>query len=1022
MKKKFLTILSLAALFTASAFGVGCAETPDSSLDVGSSNTESSSQLPGEPETPNEPETPAEPSIQLSAATLSVEAYESATLTASLQNSEETIVWTSSNEAVAKVVDGVVTAYKAGTATITAAAGDISASCEVTVTAATETPVFAELPEELTMIKGSYEELDVTLSYKGGEFALETQITYEVEGDVVSVDEDGVLNALNYGTQSVVVKAFIGTEEVASATISVEVIEFGQLIVDLPENTLNLTVGEEGYSLSNIQAQINGAIVENAEITAESADAEVAAVQDGKIIAVGRGETTVTVYYVSESDKTYETEITVIVTKQIEETAVNFFVRGSSENLAKADTGTAVVELPATLDLTGLSKVLCGETEVAYSLEGSVLTLTNAPAGEQTYTLETPLKDYLIEGCIYTNTVSTKEEFLDWRNNAENIYAYTVLTADIDLEGELLEKATYNFARGMLDGRGHTISNFTLQTSIVPNVAATAGFRNLQLVNVVQDCTGVTGQMKFGFFSQMMYGTIENVLIVGSVANLAEDVPHWGAVCYGSNATGIVKDVVVQLNSTSKALHYICGPNGNPNVLDNVHFVYSGPSAKISAGTSENSAIYATEEALANADFSLFSNAWTVNAGVPYLSDYADILANATVTVNGEAKLGETLTFATTSFYPLTYALAEEVDGVSVVDNTVVISEEATLGAAFTVLVTNEEIGLSQEFSFEILMPFIDTGLTLLAKGDASHTEQNANTGNATLDLTDSGVDLSKVTSILCGETELSGYSIDGNKITFVNAPAGEYVYTFATPKANYTMNICVYNHEIATKADFLAWRNTNFWKYTILTADIDLENEVLGAAQASAMRGIVDGRGHKISNFTVSTGIVTSMQAAGGFKNISFVNVTQDCTGIETASIKAVRYGFITQTMHGTIENVYIQGKIINVAEGMAHWGMLAYNSGATAVIKNVVMDVESNCTQANFVINTATFKTIDNVHLNFRCTDETYDGKVQINGSQPDATNSAVYRTDAALESADFSLFTGIWTVESGKLPYID
>ena len=47
---------------------------------------------------------------------------------------DPTVTWTSSDEAVASVADGVVTAVAAGSATITAAAGDVTASCEVTVT------------------------------------------------------------------------------------------------------------------------------------------------------------------------------------------------------------------------------------------------------------------------------------------------------------------------------------------------------------------------------------------------------------------------------------------------------------------------------------------------------------------------------------------------------------------------------------------------------------------------------------------------------------------------------------------------------------------------------------------------------------------------------------------------------------------------------------------------------------------------------------------------------------------------
>lgn len=1015
MKKKLLALLSLAALFTASAFGAACA--PDNGpSDTGSPDTGSSSPLP------NEPETPETPNVKLSATTLSLELYESATLTATLENSEETIVWSSSDESVAKVVDGVVTAYKAGTATITATAGAVSDSCQVTVSAATEAPVFAELPETLTIIKGSAEELDATLTYKGNAFTMAT-VTYETEGNAVSVNEDGVVTAVEYGTQNVVVKAFVGAEEVASKTIPVEVIEFGMLIVDLPENTLNLTVGDEGFNLSQIQVQVNGVTVETPTFEAVSENDTVATVESNKIIAVGRGETTVKVSYVSESGKNYDTNITVNVTKLVEETGVNFFVRGSSVDLTSANTGTAEIEIPATLDLTGLSQVLCGEQEVAFTFESNKLTLTNAPAGEQTYTLVTFAKDYVMEGCIYNNSISTKEEFLNWRENAGTIHAYTVLEADIDLEGEVLEPNTFNRMEGWLDGRGHTVANFTLKgTSLITVLYTTGGLINLQLINVVQDCTGVTPQMKFGLLAQMSYGVIEDVLIVGRLKGIGKDVAHWGTVCYGGS---YVKNVVVQLSSESEAIHYVVGPNGS-GVVENVHFIFDGPSAIVSAGANENCGLYANDEALAKADFSHFSDAWTVTAGeTPYMNDYSDALKNAAVTVSGESNLGYSLSFDTTSFYPLTYALAQDYAGISVEGNIVSIGADAIVDSQFSVVVTCETLSeFEQTFTFTVKKPIVNTGLKLLTKGDAALTEENANTGNAVVDLTDTDIDLSTVTEIRVGGVALdsSAYSISDNKVTFVNAPAGENAYTFVSSTVEYTMSICVYNYEISTKAEFLAWRDTNVWKYAILTADIDLENQVLEVAGGSAMRGILDGCGHKISNFTVSTGLVRTIQAAGGFKNVSFVNVTQDCTGIETVqpTYKAVRYGFLTQTSSGIIENVSIQGKIINVAEGVSHWGMLCYNSQATAVIKNVVLDIVSDSTEKHYVINTATIKEIDNVHLNFRSVYEDFAGKVVITDAA--ATNTAVYTTDEALASADFSLFTGIWTVESGKLPYMD
>ena len=273
------------------------------------------------------------------------------------------------------------------------------------------------------------------------------------------------------------------------------------------------------------------------------------------------------------------------------------------------------------------------------------------------------------------------------------------------------------------------------------------------------------------------------------------------------------------------------------------------------------------------------------------------------------------------------------------------------------------------------------------------------------------------VTEIRCNGVamETSAYSISGNTITLVNAPAGENVYTFVSDTVEYVMNICVYNVAISSKAEFLAWRDVDSWKYAILTADIDLENATLSAAGAGAVRGILDGRGHKISNFTVTTGLVNTIQVAGGFKNVSFINVTQDCSSLAAP----IKYGFLTQTTSGTIENVFIQGTIINVAAGANHWGILVYNSQATAVIKNVVLDVVSDCVGANLTMNVTTFTEIDNVHLNFRSTDATYQGKVVITDAT--VTNSAAYASDAQLANADFSLFTGIWTVEEGMLPYM-
>ena len=75
-------------------------------------------------------------SIELNKTALTLEVGKNETLTATVKpdNAEDkTVTWTSSDETVATVENGKVTAVKAGTATITAKAGEQSASCAVTV-------------------------------------------------------------------------------------------------------------------------------------------------------------------------------------------------------------------------------------------------------------------------------------------------------------------------------------------------------------------------------------------------------------------------------------------------------------------------------------------------------------------------------------------------------------------------------------------------------------------------------------------------------------------------------------------------------------------------------------------------------------------------------------------------------------------------------------------------------------------------------------------------------------------------
>lgn len=88
-----------------------------------------------EPQQQEGPQSIPATSVTLDQTLLILEIGETETLTATVEPSDATdpVLWQSSDDAVASVRDGVVSALGVGDATITAAAGSVSATCEVSV-------------------------------------------------------------------------------------------------------------------------------------------------------------------------------------------------------------------------------------------------------------------------------------------------------------------------------------------------------------------------------------------------------------------------------------------------------------------------------------------------------------------------------------------------------------------------------------------------------------------------------------------------------------------------------------------------------------------------------------------------------------------------------------------------------------------------------------------------------------------------------------------------------------------------
>ena len=156
-------------------------------------------------------------SIALDKTSASLEAGETVTLTATVKPdnaTDKTVTWSTSDASIATVTNGVVTANKVGTATITAKAGDKSATCAIDVQA---TPVSSVTLNKTSASLRVFGTMTLTATVKPDD-ATDKTITWSSSDASVATVSKGVVTAMKTGNAIITAKA--GDK---SATCAVEV-------------------------------------------------------------------------------------------------------------------------------------------------------------------------------------------------------------------------------------------------------------------------------------------------------------------------------------------------------------------------------------------------------------------------------------------------------------------------------------------------------------------------------------------------------------------------------------------------------------------------------------------------------------------------------------------------------------------------------------------------------------------------------------------------------------------------------
>ena len=243
-------------------------------------------------------------SVELNQTTLELKAGNTATLTATVKPesaTDKTVTWTSDKPEIAAVEGGTVTAKAEGTATITAKAGEQTATCTVTVTKADVAVESVTLDKNSLELKaGNNATLTATVSPEG---ATNKDVTWTSDKPEIATVEGGTVTAKAAGTAIITAKA---GDKTATCTVTVAKADVAVESVTLDKTSLDLKAGDN----TTLTATVNPESATDKTVTWTSGKPEIAAVEGGTVTAKAEGTATITVTTV-DGGKTATCKVTV---------------------------------------------------------------------------------------------------------------------------------------------------------------------------------------------------------------------------------------------------------------------------------------------------------------------------------------------------------------------------------------------------------------------------------------------------------------------------------------------------------------------------------------------------------------------------------------------------------------------------------------------------------------------------------------------------------------------------------------
>lgn len=911
-----------------------------------------------------DPEPTPEPApaatITLDKAKAELDVYETLVLTATKENTDAEIVWSTSDASVATVADGTVTAKAEGSVTITATAGEASAKCEVTVTNSHTAPVLRIERDSVAVAKDGSYELAVTTLWKGEPIGEPVEYVWTVgedqPTDVASVENTAngaVIKGLKYGETVLVVSANVrGTMlvkelavKVCNLDITFEVTGLKQ-DVDAYRTSVALVDTESDSTVRELDIKVynKGTLVENAAIEWTNSDDGKATIEGNTVTAVAEGETTLV--------GTYEyNDIRIIVDVYRPEIRLGESV--TIETALDANSFTIASDVAGTI--RGAS---VGGKEISSSIDGKTVTYDKAKLptkaadmGDKEIIVDTDKAIYIIDAKIYTKILRTADDVMKWNDYAydadpANTYwgGYFVLANDIDMSGKTYVGKFY-FAnmfyiegpsawsakpeysgiifrdgntggfRGVFDGQGYAIKNLTISQgndSFAGQIAVGGVFKN-----VVFTGAKITSNWGAGLVSVGGKGTIANVYAEITEMKQGNSNADKNGVFYAQDSMSGAKvnNCIAVFNCTTPTDPSRFTGLGSYHlgygILNGVYGIGLDPSLAIreisAAGAGDSYGAYAGYGALyaSGIDFSEWEdNFWRVVNGVPYPKSLALPAATTpAATIDEIVGAGTTVEIRDLGVNDVV-RLSDEAAalGVTVGGNKIVIPASVRNGTVISFTVYNV---FDTTKSVELTSTVIESK-TVAINGKTDVVIEDGAT--FTVNFGDQKDEV---------EGEVSVATIDGKTFTTVNYSNGVLTLDTATLKS-------LYGEKYMT-VTFMKKNGSVTEKVTVVEIDLDVTtmiirneadlNRFLTVAQENKIGASWAGI-YKLANDITCTGdyagVTGSGDPRGALGTATGFNGTFDGQGhtIYNINIVGSQTGFASYLgQHGVIKNVAFVG-----------------------------------------------------------------------------------------------------------------